>query len=133
MDCLFRAFITKREPFPSSSKTHCGGRIFVDIEVCSLYPLRCCPDLGENVMELSVLRGFGYTLSGFEAHEIISWVKWDFPFPAVRTLNFCLQFNVVENSIINKCSEHQKFFKLICFELMNLRRYLLIAGDTTSW
>ncbi|GAV08206.1 hypothetical protein RvY_17933 [Ramazzottius varieornatus] len=44
--------------------------------------VKCCPDLAENVMELSILRGFGYTLSGFEAHEIHTWVKWDFPFPA---------------------------------------------------
>ena len=31
-------------------------------------------------MELSVIRGFGYTLTGFGASDFVTYVKWIFPF-----------------------------------------------------
>lgn len=34
-------------------------------------------------MELSVIRGFGYALAGFGPADFVTYVKWDFPFPAV--------------------------------------------------
>ncbi|XP_055329566.1 coiled-coil and C2 domain-containing protein 1-like [Paramacrobiotus metropolitanus] len=44
--------------------------------------VKCCPELPDNVMELTILRGFGYSLPGFAPADFTSYVKWDFPFPA---------------------------------------------------
>ncbi|OQV25942.1 Coiled-coil and C2 domain-containing protein 1-like [Hypsibius exemplaris] len=43
--------------------------------------IKCCPELPDNVMELSVIRGLGYSLTGFAPTDFVTYVKWDFPFP----------------------------------------------------
>lgn len=55
------------------------------VDVLLVYVGRCCTDLGDNDLELTVLRGISYNVAN--PKDVDTYVKFEFPYPAVSTIH----------------------------------------------
>lgn len=69
--------------------------------------VQCCTELGDNDLELTIVRGLNYNLpSGYTANDLHTYVKYEFPFPDTPQ---CGETAVIKGS---NCPEHNQTFKL---------------------
>lgn len=59
---------------------------------CKFHPAlfsRCNTDLGDNDVEMTVVRGVQYNPpSGYAEKDLDTYIKYEFPFPTVCSLHF---------------------------------------------
>jgi hypothetical protein len=53
----------------------------------NVYASRCCTDLADNDLELTVIQGISYTVPN--PKDVDTYVKFEFPYPSVSNILWC--------------------------------------------
>ena len=69
---------------------------FVTIFVIIL--CRCCTDLGDNDLELTIIQGISYSVPN--PKDVDTYVKFEFPYPSVSISNLAKQKNLSDGLLI---------------------------------
>jgi hypothetical protein len=59
-------------------------QLFFNVTYLKIHASRCCTDLGDSDLELTVIQGISYTVPN--PKDVDTHVKFEFPYPAVSNV-----------------------------------------------